>query len=541
MYSLRVDLKEKEASNMEPEHKDSLLVSDSPSDTIQFSAGNPRVEHITGLVHLYRQVPSTNGKEEDVEVAQGQGLLLCCLAIPADMSVASFCEFTGAYLAHIRNVRVLRREAVSQSVCMVTMEFHDQKTADDFYNDFNGKPFSILEPEILCRLVYVKDVELSSGSPKSPVAGHTELPSCPVCLERLDEHISGVVTTVCNHRFHGECLKQWGDTSCPVCRYCMQASEHSSKCSVCGTPTNLWICLICGHVGCGRYRDGHANEHWKTSGHCYALELETQRVWDYASDGYVHRLIQSKTDGKLIEVPSPAPACSASPRGPVGGADSTPARRGHRRSASGVATGSYGPSEELGEEEAAAVEEALLASKLDFIAAEYNHLLATQLDSQRQYFEGVVAGAVEAAEARVAEQRAASERFQAETHRALTQAKDAERRRQVLERRVAEVSAGAARVTEERDFLRSLNDTLLANQKDFTAQLEAARQDATTRAAQVKDLEEQVRDLMVFIEAQRTINEAGGGELRDATLLPVPEGGRGAKGAAARRRGGGRK
>ena len=31
-------------------------------------------------------------------------------------------------------------------------------------------------------------------------------------------------------------------------------------------------------------------------------------MWDYAGDGYVHRLIQSKTDGKLVEVPSPAPA-----------------------------------------------------------------------------------------------------------------------------------------------------------------------------------------------------------------------------------------
>lgn len=31
-------------------------------------------------------------------------------------------------------------------------------------------------------------------------------------------------------------------------------------------------------------------------------------MWDYASDGYVHRLIQSKTDGKLVEVPSPLPA-----------------------------------------------------------------------------------------------------------------------------------------------------------------------------------------------------------------------------------------
>ena len=75
--------------------------------------------------------------------------------------------------------------------------------------------------------MYVKDVEISSQEqdtqPQTPPgiamllvpccsaavlflsgkstfsfmdAGQTELPTCPVCLERLDEHISGVVTTV---------------------------------------------------------------------------------------------------------------------------------------------------------------------------------------------------------------------------------------------------------------------------------------------------------------------------------------------------------
>ena len=72
------------------------------------------------------------------------------------------------------------------------------------------------------------------------------------------------------------------------------------------TLQDLWICLICGHVGCGRYRAGHSQDHWRESSHVYALELETQRVWDYVGDGYVHRLIQSKTDGKLVEVPPPA-------------------------------------------------------------------------------------------------------------------------------------------------------------------------------------------------------------------------------------------
>lgn len=51
-----------------------------------------------------------------------------------------------------------------------------------------------------------------------PPPGQTELPTCPVCLERLDVHISGIITTVCNHVFHSDCLQRWGDTSCPVCR-----------------------------------------------------------------------------------------------------------------------------------------------------------------------------------------------------------------------------------------------------------------------------------------------------------------------------------
>lgn len=53
-----------------------------------------------------------------------------------------------------------------------------------------------------------------------------------------------------------------------------------------------------------RYRGGHAIRHWKETQHCYSLELETQRVWDYVGDNYVHRLIQSKTDGKLVELNS---------------------------------------------------------------------------------------------------------------------------------------------------------------------------------------------------------------------------------------------
>lgn len=56
---------------------------------------------------------------------------------------------------------------------------------------------------------------------------------------------------------------------------------------MCHTTDHLWICLICGHVGCGRYSGEHAKQHYQETLHTYSLELETQRVWDYAGDGCV--------------------------------------------------------------------------------------------------------------------------------------------------------------------------------------------------------------------------------------------------------------
>lgn len=59
-----------------------------------------------------------------------------------------------------------------------------------------------------------------------------------------------------------------------------------TKCAMCDSTTHNWICVVCGVVGCGRYEPGkgHARRHWEESGHVLAMELETQRVWDYKGD-----------------------------------------------------------------------------------------------------------------------------------------------------------------------------------------------------------------------------------------------------------------
>lgn len=39
-----------------------------------------------------------------------------------------------------------------------------------------------------------------------------ELPTCPVCLERMDSAVTGLVTVPCSHTFHCMCLSKWGDS-----------------------------------------------------------------------------------------------------------------------------------------------------------------------------------------------------------------------------------------------------------------------------------------------------------------------------------------
>ena len=36
------------------------------------------------------------------------------------------------------------------------------------------------------------------------------------------------------------------------------------------------------------------------------MELQSQRVWDYAGGQYVHRLLQNNVDGKMVEVGLPS-------------------------------------------------------------------------------------------------------------------------------------------------------------------------------------------------------------------------------------------
>jgi len=71
-------------------------------------------------------------------------------------------------------------------------------------------------------------------------------------------------------------------------------NNKAAKCQDCQEEKDLWACLICGHIGCGRYKQGHAEEHFTDKNHTLSIELQTERLWNYLSDSFAHRIIKSE-------------------------------------------------------------------------------------------------------------------------------------------------------------------------------------------------------------------------------------------------------
>jgi BRCA1-associated protein len=269
-----------------------------------------------------------------------------------------------------------------------------------------------------------------------------------------------------------------------------------AACADCSTTTNLWICLICGNVGCGRYGRAHAHAHYQLTTHLYALELETQRVWDYAGDAYVHRLIQNRTDGKLVELPSASITAGS-------GTDSS---RGL----------GPGPADNMA------------AEKVEAIGIEYSYLLTSQLDSQRAYYEEQLEGMKEQVssaykqadigshevDALEAKHRQAEQKWKEAIEK---QAAEASKERAKIEKK-AEKAIGLVRKFEkELQEEKMVNEGLLQNLAAVKKRSEAFEEEKAEFMGRIQELEDQMRDLMFSLETLGKV-EKEGGELAGASV-----------------------
>ncbi|TCD71864.1 hypothetical protein EIP91_003207 [Steccherinum ochraceum] len=487
-----------------------------------------------GVVHIYRtpsdsqpqspqpsasaqttsiSVPPISGGAENADDDDPSGgVLLAVLAVPPWMTPSDFLAFVAPAAEGMAHLRMIRDSVPNRS--MVVIAFRDQAEASEFAEVYNGKQFNSMEPEI-CHVVRVLSVEVDKqdtvGQTISQLGlpyGTYELPTCPVCLERMDAAVTGLVTVPCSHTFHCACLSKWGDSRCPVCRYSQTlASSHPtsantsrstvpipfsstspSACVDCSpdspSSSNLWICLICGNIGCGRYRRAHAQAHYERTTHLYALELETQRVWDYAGDGYVHRLIQNKADGKLVELPSAASSMTmaGSARGGDGG----------------------GPS----------AADALSAEKIEAIGIEYSYLLTSQLDSQRTFYEEQTAEyKIQIAQLTELVQSLSND-AESNKQTALKEEEarlaDMEKARIRAEKRAEKAGELARALDKELKGERAVSEGLMKNLsvlKNKAQQVEQEKEELKTR---VSELEDQVRDIMFSLEARSKIEDGEG-------------------------------
>jgi ubiquitin carboxyl-terminal hydrolase 5/13 len=79
------------------------------------------------------------------------------------------------------------------------------------------------------------------------------------------------------------------------------AAEGLARCESCELKENLWLCLTCGALGCGRQQygglagNGHALKHTETSGHPVAVKLGTITPEGQA-DLYCYSCNDSKLD-----------------------------------------------------------------------------------------------------------------------------------------------------------------------------------------------------------------------------------------------------
>ncbi|KAI8175272.1 RING finger protein ETP1-like protein [Colletotrichum sp. SAR 10_65] len=475
-----------------------------------------------GVVHFYREEEETPelglGPSEDDGVKEVDCTTLCIPAVPSYLTPGDFLGYVGEKwrndISHYRMVMTARMNRY-----LVLLKFRNSERARKWQREFDGKVFNSMEAQV-CHVVFVKSITFETPTrenrtfpdlnhdpftPSSSVAASSslkpfppptpnlvELPTCPVCLERMDD-TTGLMTIPCQHVFHCNCLQNWKGSGCPVCRHTNPETTYdpsnpytqpfgssvSNLCSSCDSPDDLWICLICGNVGCGRYKGGHAKDHWKETAHSFALELETQHVWDYAGDTWVHRLIRDKGDGKVVELPG--------------------SNGQHHRPEGGY-------------------EDVVPRAKLDNIGLEYTHLLTSQLESQRVYFEEMLSKVADKASKAAATAESASAQASAALEENATLKTELNRlKTQVIPQLERDAERDRNKATKSQELARNLGKAL-QEEKEVTqglmkrvehnnTELEALKKKDGEYKAQIADLEEMNRDLTMFISGQEKLKE----------------------------------
>jgi BRCA1-associated protein len=413
--------------------------------------------------------------------------------VPSFMAVDDVLSFSPNLRGTVDYFRYLRDP--NKCCEMLLLVFKTMSDAEKFWREDNGRPFSSFVVE-RCRVSLVAAIECD------PATISVDLDDrCTVCLDPLslgiDGEHDGIFTLLCGHSFHTHCLMQWLDISCPVCRF-LPPIEDQAECLTCGRKIGLWMCLTCGHVGCGRYEGEHAFQHFVETQHTYAIDMETHATWDYVTDEFVHRTVheirfereagesgqQNITEGSRDDM-----TISSMKKNPGIGIREI---QDPLRSQYAVELDSL---------------QARYESKMDAVVSDYNFMLTRELESLRRRVE------VEMEEDR--RRFSMRERqYEDERHRLL-------HRIQNLEKDMHAKTKTMGQLRREKEFAEHLNESLTKSVDEWKRKAEKETSVGAGKQKRIDDLSEQVQDLMFYLNAKDTLESSGiaGDEIREGRVV----------------------
>ncbi|KKF92736.1 hypothetical protein CFO_g4919 [Ceratocystis platani] len=227
------------------------------------------------------------------------------------------------------------------------------------------------------------------------------------------------------------------------------------------------------------------------STHNFALEIETQYVWDYGDDKWVHRFIREKGNGKLVELPERHLSRPGQNSADQDDQDNSHDDKHHR--------------------------DAVPLEKYEAMSAEYTQLLVNQLESQRIYYEDIVSKTMDKADK--ATEHAESSKAMAQTLTSDNENLKAavEELKKDMARLTRNMDQETARAAKAQDLARSLgkalqeekevNKGLMQRIQHVTTKKETYEEQLQALKTEVAGLQEMNHDLTMFISGQEKLRE----------------------------------
>ena len=291
---------------------------------IKNKESNNLYEYIEGRVELYKLNSNNLSLTNTIETFRFFSFIrtkyLFLINLPEDVSLDYFINYIGGEIQKINNITIITDPKTNFRSLII--EFFEQDMADNFYYNYKIRSIKENKSEFLY-FVFLRNITYSLEKEQQKLNLNEintnlideeekkdeeqkeeytlyQLPTCPLCLEKIETSNSGIETVLDNFP-----CERWTNykNSCKVCSKLSPSIIKLLTCEKCSIKSSLWCCLICGNIGCSRYQNGHAVTHFKETNHKYSLELESQRIWDYSLDKWVHRLIlrQNSTPINLDE------------------------------------------------------------------------------------------------------------------------------------------------------------------------------------------------------------------------------------------------